>query len=161
MALVSGRPKRKEDGKWEDPREQYARVMESRGEFFEGHAAEEFLLSLAFLSQVHPTKTIRPNTSSYWIKHIAENFVCAYPEGDKLGPQYVSNGALIAAAIHAGFIFKTHTDELGYDSLNVSFNMSRRFLDDLDCKIRPTGARAQERQRREEIKNNKPLHIYV
>jgi hypothetical protein len=32
---------------------------------------------------------------------------------------------LIAAAIHMGFRYKTHVDNLGYDTLNASFNMSK------------------------------------
>ena len=88
-----GRPRRMEDGKWEDRREHHARVLESREAFLSDHATEQFLLSLAFLARVQPTKTIRPYTNSYWLKHIAENYGCTYPEGHELGPQYVSNAA--------------------------------------------------------------------
>lgn len=49
-----------------------------------------------------PGRRCAKGTGSYWVKHIAENFACSYPEGEKLGPRYVSNGVLIAAAIHAG-----------------------------------------------------------
>ena len=121
------------------------------------HATEQFLLSLAFLARVQPTKTIRPYTNSYWLKHIAENYGCTYPEGHELGPQYVSNPALIAAAIHAGFEYKTYVDELGYDSLNVRFNMSKTSLVDLDCAFRPNGGQAQDRGRRAEMRKSKTL----
>ncbi|PZV34889.1 hypothetical protein [Mesorhizobium kowhaii] len=98
-----GRPQQKPDGKFENAREQYTRFLEARQELVSDGAAEAFLLSLAFLTRITPTKAVRKGTGSYWVKHIAENFACSYPEGEKLGPRYVSNGALIAAAIHAGF----------------------------------------------------------
>jgi hypothetical protein len=148
-----GRPARKQDGKLEDAREHFARFLGNRQELLEDAAVDQFLRSLAFLRRVQATKTVRPDTSSYRLKHIAENYACTYPEGDKLGPHYVSNGALIAAAIHAGFRYKTYVDELGWDSPNVNFNMSKPRLDDLDCEIRPDGARAEQRRRRVEQGN--------
>ena len=150
-----GEPRRKSDGKWESWPDLQAKFIARREELLSDHAVEPFLLSLAFLSRVKPTKTIRKGTGSYWLKHIAENYACTYPEGDKLGPQYVTNGVLIAAAVHAGFNTKTYVDDSGYDSLNVSFNMSKPSLEDLDCEIRPNGARAQDRRRREERRKNK------
>lgn len=84
------------------------------------------------------------------MKHIAENFKCTYPDGEKLGPHYVPNGVLIAAAIHAGFMTKSHFDELGYHTLNVTFNMSKPCLDDLDYEVRPDSGRSQDRRRDEE-----------
>lgn len=155
-----GEPRRKPDGKWEDWRDQQAKFMKDREALLSDYAVEPFLLSLAMLERVKPTKTIRPGTSSYWLKHIAENYACTYPEGNELGPQYVANGVLIAAAIHAGFKIKTYVDERGFDSLNVSFNMSKPSLIDLDCEIRPDGAQAQDRRRREELRRNKTLHIF-
>lgn len=148
-----GPPVHKADGKRENPREHYARIVESRKELLGDHATEEFMLSLAFLKRVPPIKTIRPDTSSYWLKHIAENYACTYPEGDQLGPQHVSNGTLIAAAIHAGFKYKTYVDRLGYDLLTVDFNMPKALLYDLDCDIRPNGARAQDRRRQRELQS--------
>ena len=149
-----GRPKRKEDGNWESAREHYGRVLQSREEFLGNDGIEQFLLSLAFVGRVEPTKTIRPGTGSYRLKHIAENYGCSYPEGGRLGPRYVSNGALIAAAVCAGFRYKTYIDDLGYDSLNVNFNMSKSSLDDLDCQIRPDGACAQGRRFRAEHRHD-------
>jgi len=67
--------------------------------------------------------------SSYGLKHAAEKFACTYPEGAVLGPRYVSNGALIAAAVHAGFDLKTSKDNLGRDEPNAHFNFSKRSLD--------------------------------
>ncbi|MER8395737.1 hypothetical protein [Mesorhizobium sp. M0959] len=140
-----GRPQRKPDGKLENAHEKYARFLEARQELASDGAAEAFLLSLALLARIAPTKTVRQGTGSYWVKHIAENFACSYPEGEKLGPRYVSNGVLIAAAIHAGFRTKSYVDEYGYDDLNVNFNMSKPFLEDLDCEVRPKGPYAHKR----------------
>ncbi|MGH6847419.1 MAG: hypothetical protein ACREC0_08255 [Methylocella sp.] len=130
-----GRPARKPDGSREGLRERQSRLIESRKEFLSNGAVEQFLLSLAFLARVQPTKTIRPNTNSYSLKHRAESYACSYPEGDKLGPRYVSNGAFIAAAVHAGFAYKTYADEFGWYSLNVSFNMAKSSLDILNREI--------------------------
>jgi hypothetical protein len=94
-----GRPRRKDDGRWEDFREMNAKFQKDRTELVSDGAVEPFLASLAFLERVTSTKTIRKGTGSYWLKHIAENYACAYPEGEKLGPAYVSNGVLIAAAL--------------------------------------------------------------
>jgi hypothetical protein len=41
---------------------------------------------------------------------------------------------------------KTYVDDPGYDELNVSFNMSKSAIEDIDCEIRPNGARAQARR---------------
>jgi len=148
-----GRPQQKADGKFENAREKYARFLGDRQELVSDGASEAFLLSLAFLARVTPTKTVRKGTGSYWVKHIAENFTCSYPEGEKLGPRYVSNGALIAAAIHAGFRTKSYIDDYGYDDLNVSFNMPKPLLEDLDCEVRPNGPYAQDRRRQRELRH--------
>lgn len=147
-----GQPQRKADGKWEDFKDRNAKFMEAREELVSDGAVGPFLTSLAFIAKVKRTKTIRDRTGSYRLKHIAENFVCTYPEGSRLGPQYVPNGALIAAAIHAGFQYRSYVDELGYDDLNVNFNMSKACIDELDYEIRPNGGHAQDRKRRAEIR---------
>jgi hypothetical protein len=131
-----GRPRRKANGEWEDWQDRNAKFAEAREELMSDGAAEPFLTSLAFVAKVKRTKTVRNRTGSYRLKHIAENFVCNYPEGNRLGPQYVPNGALIAAAIHAGFQYKSYVDEFGYDDLNVNFNMSKPCIDELDYEVR-------------------------
>jgi hypothetical protein len=153
-----GRPQRKADGTWENPQECYLRFVRDREMLLNDHAIEQFLRSLAFLARVQPTKTVRSGKSSYELKHIAENYACTYPEGEQLGPMYVSNGALIAAAIHAGFKYKSCVDDLGYELPNVDFNMPRALLEDLDCEIRPNGDLAQSRRWRSEIRRSKSLY---
>jgi hypothetical protein len=139
-------------GDW-DPKETAAerrkKFDDYRAELASGSAVEPFLASLAFLWRVKRTKTIRPATNSYWLKHIAENYRCTYSGGEKLGPVYVPNGLLIAAAIHAGFDVKPYTDDYGRETLNAGFNMGKASLYDLDCEIRPDGGRAQARRERE------------
>ena len=140
------------DGIQEALRLDRTRFNESRKRLSEPEAAEQFLLALAMLKKMQPTRTIRPGTNSYRLKHIAENCPRTYPEGDDLGPNYVSNGVLIAAAIHAGFKFQVYIDEYGYDDIRVNFNMSKRVVDNLDCEVCPDGAKAQGRERRKERK---------
>lgn len=150
MGIGAGQPWRTDGGKYETPSEHFTRLQEGRKRLMGEGSVEPFLLCLALLARVTRTKTVRPKTNSYWIKHIAENYAATYPEGGALGPCYVPNGVLIAAAIHAGFDIRTHVDDLGYDSLNTSFNMSNANLVNLDCEIRPNGARAQDRRRKED-----------
>jgi hypothetical protein len=147
-----GRPQRNADGSRQTPQQQYAKFLERRAECFGQDAAEAFLRSLALLASVKPTKTIRSGTGSRRLKHIAENYVCTYPEGETLGPDYVPNGMLIAAAIHMGFKYKTHVDDLGYDTQIASFNMSKIVVDDLDAEIRPHSGFAQDRARQREMR---------
>jgi hypothetical protein len=140
------RPAPKQGGGWEDARDLNAKFVKARRELIDDSSVEPFLASLAFLARVTPTKTIRSGTGSYWLKHIAENYACTYPDGEELGPTYVPNGVFIAAALHGGFRMKTYVDDHGYDEPNVSFNMSRPGLEDLDCEIRPGGAYAEARR---------------
>jgi hypothetical protein len=145
-----GDRERRPDGQWESAADQRKKLEEGREDLISDHSIEPFLASLAFVSRVARTKTIRAGTSSYWLKHIAEAYACTYPDDEELGPVYVPNGVLIAAAIHAGFKVGAYTDDYGFELLNTSFNMSRPSLVDLDCEIRPKGARAQSRRRRAE-----------
>lgn len=147
-----GEPRRKADGKWETGRELQAKFVEERADLLSDYTIEPFLVALAFVSRIERTRTVRPKTNSYWLKHIAENYTCTYPEGQPLGPQYVANGVLIAAAVHAGFDIHTRLEDSGYDSLNATFNMAHTSLVNLDCEFRPDGARAQERRERAEMR---------
>jgi hypothetical protein len=151
--LGYGRPQRNADGSRQTPEQRYAEFEERREECLGRHAAEAFLRSLALLARVKETKTVRSGTGSYRLKHVAENYVCAYPEGEKLGPDYVPNGILIAAALHMGFKYKTHVDELGYDTQNATFNMSKSIIDDLDAEIRRPVSLSQHRARKRPFAN--------
>lgn len=146
--LGFGRPQRNADGTRQTSQQQYAEFLEHRQECLGEDAAEAFLRSLALLARVKETKTVRSGTGSYRLKHIAENYACTYPEGAPLGPDYVPNGMLLAAAVHMGFKHKTYVDDLGYDAPNATFNMSKTVIDDLDAEIRPRGGFAQDRARR-------------
>jgi hypothetical protein len=148
-----GRPQRNQDNTWETAQQRYSRFVERRQECQELHAAEAFLLALTLLSRIQPTKKITSGSGSYRLKHVAENYGCTYPEGGKLGPQYVPNGMLIAAAVHMGFKYKTYVDDFGYDLPNMNFNMSKRSIDELDFEIRPNMGGAHHRIRRRQSKS--------
>ena len=54
-----GRPRRKEDGSWENGRDLSAKFKANRAELIGDGAVKPFLTSLAFLERVKPTKTVR------------------------------------------------------------------------------------------------------
>lgn len=155
-----GERKRKDDGTWESHRDRAHRLASEREALLSESSTVPFLLSLALVSRISATATIRSGTGSYKLKHIAENYTSHYPGGGPLGPVYVSNGLFIAAAIHAGFNYRVFQSKSGYDDLNVTFNMSKRSIDALDIEIRPDGALAQDRQRRQEMRQFSPLFRY-
>ena len=145
-----GAPQRRDDGRWESVEDLHLRARASRDELLGDAGVDEVLRSLAFLAHAPATRTIRPRTSSYWIKHIAENYVAGGPGSEWSEPGYVANGSLIAAALHLGFLCKTSVDEFGWDRRTVTFNMSNSALVELDIQYRPHGARAEDRRRRAE-----------
>jgi hypothetical protein len=148
-----GRRQKLDNGKLETLEEYDARFLYGRNECLDDNSIEQFLLSLAFVAKIEPTKTInRQNSGSYRLKHIAEEWSCSYPDGTELGPQYVRNGMLIAAAVHYGFKYRISMDEFGYYNPNVQFNMSKRCIEDVDYEIRPYTA--QERHLRKERRKN-------
>ena len=156
-----GEHQRESDGRWETMSAYRQRLAEARRQLTDDRSIPAFLLSSALLQRVTRTTTVRSGTGSYKLKHIAENYSATYPGGEPLGPVYVSNGILIAAALHAGFTFRTHLQESGIEGINVTFNMSKRAIDDLDCEIRPDAALAQSRERKKEMRQFKPLFRYL
>lgn len=80
---------------------------------------DECSKALRFLTHVQKRKTDNPRAgTSYGLKHRAEHFIrntVGAPSDD-----YVSNGALMCAAVHLGFELKH------WGSPNVTFNMSSR-----------------------------------
>lgn len=155
---------RREDGGHCESRASYEqRLRQERQALTADSSSRSFLLSLALVQRLPSIATIRPGAGSYKLKHIAENYACSYPGGDVLGPRYVPNGLLIAAASHAGFKFKEYRSEgSGLPEINVSFNMPKRAIEDLDCEIRPDGATAQSRARRAEMmRQHGPLLRYL
>lgn len=123
-----GEYQRKSDGSLESMSERRERFYRDRAELCSPHYAEEFLRALDFMSMVERCKNITNVYGSYRLKHIAERAISYYPTGEKLGPNYVSNGAFIAAAIHAGFKWRTSTKPNGEYHPNAKFNMSTRSL---------------------------------
>jgi hypothetical protein len=117
--------------RYETPQEKYKKFLQSRDELLSKGCLDEFLLAFAIAQKIRQTKTVRDSANSYHLTHIAErtSYVCA--DGTELGPRYVSNGAFITAALYAGFRMKTYLDHLGYDHINVCFNMPKREIGDL------------------------------
>jgi hypothetical protein len=141
-----GQPQRL-NGRKETDKENYDRFHEGRKELDSIPIAQQFLRSLFFLNQVPQIKTINTKISSYGLKHIAEKLPCTYPDGEILGPGYVCNAALILVALHLGLKFRTYRDDRGYDSPNMNFNISHKAIVDIDCVIRPDGARSKAQAR--------------
>lgn len=141
----AGDRERRPDGQWETGAERQDRLSKGRIALLREH--EAFLVCMAFLTRIERVKTIRSRTGSYSLKHLAENYACTYPGGERLGPVYVPNGVFIAAAIHAGFKVRPDIDQYGRERLNATFNMSRPSIEKLDSEIRPDGAAAQFRGR--------------
>jgi hypothetical protein len=76
----------------------------------------EIATAIAFLRQCTPIQT--PNHSSYGLKHLAERW------GESVGQSaYVSNGALLVAAVYLDFVVRRR-----HDSLNADIGVSVRSL---------------------------------
>jgi hypothetical protein len=126
-----GRYRRGCDGTEETTIEHRARFLYERERLLADTSIAEFLQSLVLVQQIKPIKSINSRSGSYGLKHRAEKLSSAYPDGTGLCRGYVANGSLIAAAIYAGFIYKTYVDALGFVDVNVAFNMSQKSLDDV------------------------------
>jgi len=70
---------------------------------------DEFKICCDWLAKFKKVKT--PQYSSYYLKHVVE----------KLADRYISNGTLIAAALHLGLPIKFF-----HDSLNVNVAISKK-----------------------------------
>lgn len=124
-----------------------ARRAKSRADMRCEQAAERFLLALAFVQRIPKTKTIRYGAGYRRLKHIAEKMPASFPEGEKLGPQYLPAGFLLAAAIHDGFIWKKIRgldDNIGPE---VRFNMLKSAVMDLAAEFRHDDGYTQDRRR--------------
>lgn len=81
--------------------------------------ADQVATAIAFLSMFEPTKTGR--ISSYCLKHAAERY------GGRRGLcSYVSNGALIAAALQLGFVVEEYPMGYGPQSPNAKIGVGLR-----------------------------------
>jgi len=95
--------------------ERRAEREQSRAELLKPHGVEEFLLAREFLSYFPVRRTINLRAFSYGLKHRAEGF----HRDHGIEGAYVSNGALIAAAIGLGFNYRV-------DGPNAYFNMGAK-----------------------------------
>lgn len=85
---------------------------------------DEFLRAHAFCSVLEKTKRPRPTANSYRLKHDAEWIAYRLPDGIELAPGFVSNGAIVLAAIYAGF----DVAQTAYSGPNVRINASVRSI---------------------------------
>jgi hypothetical protein len=134
------------DGKRETAEQYKERFAKRRESLLKEVGSDDFLLALTFVNLLRPAKNFTKSSGSYSLKHLAENYACGFPDGAQLGPGYVSNGVLIAAAVFAGFRYKVHVDEYGFASPNVIFNMSPSSLSDAECLVEPNGTETQWRK---------------
>jgi len=89
-------------------RQRNKKIKEGKQRLFERE--NQFEAVCRWLEGIEKTEDINPYSSSYYLKHIAEN---------RLGLGHISNGTLIAAAVHCGFKYKQ-----GGNYPNLVFNMS-------------------------------------
>lgn len=102
--------------------ERKALLAKRRNEAHESHwSFDEFELAWIYLSRQLKIKNLNRSTSSYGLKHRAENLMRKFGLFQPLG-NYVSNGMLIAAAYSLGFDVKP----IGHDSYNAYLNISTR-----------------------------------
>lgn len=87
------------DGRKKKIKEEKARLLNSQ---------ERFEVACTWLQGIEKTESINTRHSSYFLKHITER---------RSGIGHISNGVLIAAAIHCGFTFKIS------NRANALFNM--------------------------------------
>jgi hypothetical protein len=142
-----GQPQRTKGGKYETPTEKYQRFQRDQNELKSAAITESFMMCLPLLAEMNATKTIRRGTGSYTLKHIAERMPIFLLGDEPWTQNYVSNGTLIAAALYMGFKFKSYKDDLGYDHINVDFNMSKAIVDAVNIRVRPDSGRAQDAMR--------------
>ncbi len=104
----------------QSPEQREVQFRENSERMLSACAIQEFMRACEFLSQFEMRETINDALSSYGLKHRAERF-----HRERHGEScYVSNGMLIAAAVHLGFKIQS-TGPNAY--LNISLNRRPRF----------------------------------
>lgn len=92
---------------WDEYKERFS---SSKEEFFENGSIEQVLRSLAFIPVYQETEAATRQQNSYGLKHKAEKHPSTYPDGSKLGPGYVAQGAFVVAALLLGFSYREYED---------------------------------------------------
>jgi hypothetical protein len=105
----------------EDSQEEFAH---DRAELYSAWGISEFLRAREYLSLASHRRTVNDRRSSYGLKHDAEH----YFRDRGIADNYVSNGALIAAAIHLGFNYRVVGP-------NAYFNIGRLNAEPVDHPI--------------------------
>jgi hypothetical protein len=88
--------------------------IKERKSMLDEESVDEFLRAVSFLACVNKTKAIGKRQNSYSLKHEAEK-----NRSREFGNPYVSNGMMIAAAIHLGFEYC----RVPYAPINAYFNI--------------------------------------
>lgn len=89
-------------------------LQQGRAQLLTPDALEEFIRAVEFMSYFPKRQGLNTKATSYGLKHQAEAFHLS-----RDAESYVSNGALIAAAIHLGF-------NIGQSGPNAYFNLGSR-----------------------------------
>ena len=110
MDGISKKPWLVRNNKKETWAEYKERASTSRKEFLENGSIEQVLRSLAFIPVYQKTEAATRQQNSYGLKHKAEKHPSTYPDGSKLGPGYVAQGAVVAAALLSGFSYREYED---------------------------------------------------
>ena len=128
MVVVDGRKTPWLYGTRQSPRTDPEFQIERRNGFDELlNCEDEVIRGFALCSHFQKTKTECKNYGSYRAKHLAENVAYTLADGTHLDFSYVSNGAMIVAAIASGF----HLYAGDHGRLNPSFNLSKRSINNL------------------------------
>lgn len=112
------------EGKEETSQEHVVRFRVSRSQFSDERAARQFLCAVEVMTKIKPLQSINKKADSLMLTRLVEGHEYACPDGQRLKEDYVSDGAVIAAAIYAGFAYEKH-------GVNAVFNMSQKSIDAL------------------------------
>lgn len=100
-----------------------ARLADARFGLLKAHSGGDFLRALALASLIDSIKTKNDKHTSYGLKHVAERLSYRLEDGTVFPEEYVCNGAMIAAAIYAGFTLFSDGS-----CPNAQFNMSEKSI---------------------------------
>lgn len=110
------------EGNWETDDEIEKRFHISRDLFLDDRAVCQFLCAFDVLKKIKPLLSVNKKAGSHILTRLVAGHESTYPDGQIVNIQYVSDGAVIAAAIHAGFTYEKN----GH---HAAFNMSQKSID--------------------------------
>jgi hypothetical protein len=132
-----------------DPSERWGEQFKrKRAELVSIEGIRQVRRALEFLKPFPRTKSIRRAVHSCWLKHLAERHAYVDSDGRTNPPSYVTNGALIAAALILGLSHRVSWHEGIRFGQFVRFNLSLGPLKETDMRLKPDGALVQARKRK-------------